>query len=83
LKPKGSQIQRLIGAIGIASLLGLIVYAEVTREAQTGDSIFWLMRWPVWFAMIVLVPLIVARFVLWIRHRIGRLDGTGEIPPEK
>ena len=58
--------RRLIMAFA-ALLVFWIIYRVVTRIAVEGDFFFVLFRWPVFFVLIVLGPLVIYRTVFWKR----------------
>lgn len=77
---KGLNPLRLIGAVLLSLLLGLIVYASLVREAQPGDTFYMLVRWPLGFLALVLVPLLGIRLAL---RAAGRRTGrAGMASPE-
>lgn len=56
---------RLLGGTLLSSLLGLIVYAGLSRASQPGDAFYLLVRWPVWLLAFVAAPLLAFRLALW------------------
>ncbi len=50
-------------------IMGLIVYAMVTRDASPGDVTMFLFRWPVLLIVFVLAPLVALRIFLHPRRQ--------------
>ncbi len=64
-------------------MMGLIVYAIVTKDASPGDVTMFLFRWPVLLIVFVLAPLVGLR--IFLHQRRDKKSGKAtlpEIPPE-
>ena len=57
-------------------MMGIIIYAGVTKDASGGDVTMFLFRWPVLLTVFVLAPLVVLGIFLHARRR-----RAGQPPP--
>ncbi len=50
-------------------MMGLIIYAMVTKDSSPGDVTMFLFRWPMLLAVFVLAPLLALRIILHPRRQ--------------
>lgn len=84
MAPRARQVTRGIGLTLFLAFLGLVVVASLIRDPFHRDTLFVLVRWPLWVIAGVLAPLAAVRIVLWHRRRrVRAAPGSGPRPAER